>query len=104
MVYPQDFRSPTRLPARLRRAHDSAASAAVEPHRVLGISRHETDPVQIILAAQIRLRRWRRIDQAEISVQRRRVDEIVGAREAMMQRAIQLLSASKADQSLARTV
>jgi hypothetical protein len=36
------------------------APAPVEPHRVLGISRCETDPVQIILAAQIHLRRWRR--------------------------------------------
>lgn len=102
MVYSQDSRSPTRLHARLRR---QPGSAAVEPHRVLGISRHETDPVQIILAAQIRLRRWRRIDPAEMSVQRRRrVDEILGAREAMMQRALQRLSASKTGQSLARTV
>lgn len=91
----------TQLQARLHRAADSAT---VAPHRVLGISRHETDPVQIILAAQIRLRRWRRIDPAAMAVVRRRVDEIVNAREAMMQRAIQRLSASQADPSLARTV
>jgi hypothetical protein len=71
----------------------------------LGISRHETDPVQIILAAQIRLRRWRRLDPAEMPAQRQqRVHEIVGAREAMMRRAIMRLTASKADEPLARTV
>lgn len=30
-------------------------------HRILGLRRGELDPVQIILAAQIRLRRWRRL-------------------------------------------
>jgi|GEM_PF-3440937 len=102
MVYPRDSRSMTRLRARLGRAPDSTA---VEPHRVLGISRHETDPVQIILAAQIRLRRWRRLHPAEMSVQgRRRVHEIVGARQAMMQRAVERLAASRTVQPLGRTV
>ncbi len=102
MVYPNEYRSIGRLRPRLAQAVDPAI---VEPHRVLGISRHETDPVQIILAAQIRLRRWRRLDPAEMSAQRRRrVCEIQGAREAMMQRAIERLTVTKAAQSLTRTV
>jgi hypothetical protein len=102
MVYPNEYRSIGRLRARLARVVDPGI---VEPHRVLGISRHETDPVQIILAAQIRLRRWRRLDPAEMSAQRRRrVHEIQGAREAMMQRAIERLTVTKADQPLTRTV
>lgn len=31
------------------------------PHRILGLRHGELDPVQIILAAQVRLRRWRRL-------------------------------------------
>lgn len=102
MVYPSESTSAGRLRARLRRTSDQETP---EPHRVLGISRHETDPVQIILAAQIRLRRWRRLDPAAMPAQRRRrVHEIVGAREAMMRRAIMRLTASQADQPLRRTV
>lgn len=33
--------------------------------RILGLQRGEIDPVQIILAAQVRLRRWRRLGPAE---------------------------------------
>ncbi len=33
--------------------------------RVLGLEAGEADPVRIILAAQIQLRRWRRMDPAE---------------------------------------
>jgi hypothetical protein len=33
--------------------------------RILGLRRGEIDPVQIILAAQVRLRRWRRFGPAE---------------------------------------
>lgn len=102
MVSPNDFQGAKMLPARLRR---ESRQDAAEPHRVLGVSRHETDPVQIILAAQIRLRRWRRLDPADMSAQRRRrVHEIVGAREAMMRRALMRLAASATNGPLGRTV
>ena len=75
-----------------------------EPHRVLRISRHEKDPVQIILAAQIQLRRWRRQDSlaeqaasqaasqaksqaASQSKTRQRIKEIIAARESLLRAA-----------------
>ncbi len=102
MVSPKDFQGAKSLPVRLRR---ESIKDAAEPHRVLGVSRHETDPVQIILAAQIRLRRWRRLDPADMSAQRRRrVHEIVGAREAMMRRAMMRLAVLASSEPLGRTV
>lgn len=102
MVSPNEPLCYGRLRSRAGRSPDAAI---VEPHRILGLSRHETDTVQIILAAQIRLRRWRRLDPAAMPAKRRqRVHEIVGAREAMMRRAMLRLSASQTDQSLIRTV
>ena len=57
----------------------------VKPHRVLRISRRETDPVQIILAAQIQLRRWRRGEMGETPLQsRQRIREIVAARDSLI--------------------
>ena len=55
------------------------------PHRLLRISRHETDPVRIILAAHIQLRRWRRseLGQSPDRIQRR-IQAIVAAREALI--------------------
>lgn len=59
--------------------------ARVEPHRVLRISRGETDPVQIILAAQIQLRRWRRGELGEKPLRiRQRIREIIAARDSLM--------------------
>ncbi|MFM8708028.1 MAG: hypothetical protein ACKOHK_08085 [Planctomycetia bacterium] len=59
------------------------------PHRVLRISRRETDPVQIILAAQIQLRRWRRSEPGKTPLKiqqqiQQRIHEIVSARDALM--------------------
>ncbi len=57
----------------------------MEPHRVLRISRGETDPVQIILAAQIQLRRWRRGEPGETPLMiRRRIRQIIAARDSLM--------------------
>ena len=57
----------------------------LQPHRLLRISRHETDPVRIILAAHIQLRRWRRseLGQPPDRIQRR-IQAIVAAREALI--------------------
>jgi hypothetical protein len=63
---------------------------------VLRISRHEKDPVQIILAAQIQLRRWRRQDSlaeqaasqaASQAKTRQRIKEIIAARESLLRAA-----------------
>jgi len=55
------------------------------PHRLLRISRHETDPVRIILAAHIQLRRWRRAESGQQPDRiQRRIQEIVAAREALI--------------------
>jgi hypothetical protein len=60
-------------------------NSQLEPHRLLRVSRHETDPVRIILAAHIQLRRWRRpeLGQSPDRVQRR-IRAIVAAREALI--------------------
>jgi hypothetical protein len=81
----------------MKRLNDDGLGG-VRPHRVLGIRPDETDLLQIILAAQVRLRRWRRVDaeaDAARTASRRRVREIVGAREAMMQRAIERAGVSR---------
>ena len=79
---------------------------AVAAHRVLRLSSRETDPVTIILAAQIQLRRWRRMDTRMGSTGRsmgdstgdstegsngvrQRISEIVAARDELMGRAVQ---------------
>ncbi len=63
---------------------------------MLRISRHEKDPVQIILAAQIQLRRWRRQDSlaeqaasqaASQAKTRQRIKEIIAARESLLRAA-----------------
>ena len=94
-------RLPLGWPANLVHAPESVRS---EPHRVLRISRHEKDPVQIILAAQIQLRRWRRQDSlaeqaasqaasqaksqaASQSKTRQRIKEIIAARESLLRAA-----------------
>lgn len=70
----------------------------VEPHRVLRISRGETDPVQIILAAQIQLRRWRRGEPGETPLRiRQRIRQIIAARDSLMamNRAIALMQSAQ---------
>ena len=57
----------------------------LEPHRVLRVPRHETDPVRIILAAQIQLRRWRRSETGQSSDRiQQRIQAIVAARDALV--------------------
>lgn len=41
------------------------AQASRLPHRVLGLRTGDLDPVRIILAAHVRLRRWRRLGPIE---------------------------------------
>jgi len=60
-----------------------------DPHLVLQIDRHETDTLRIILAAQIQLRRWRRVEpgrQPAGSLQR--IREIIAARESLLAQAV----------------
>jgi len=60
-----------------------------EPHRVLQISRHETDTLRIILAAQIQLRRWRRGELGQTSFKRlQRIRAIVAARDSLLAMAV----------------
>lgn len=63
----------------------------IRPHAVLNLPPAVDDPVRIIQAAQIQLRRWRRAsltngDAADAG----RVGEIINARELLLSRAIQL--------------
>jgi hypothetical protein len=56
-----------------------------EPHRLLRVSPHENDPVTIILAAQIQLRRWRRAEPGQSPNRiRQRVREITAARDMLL--------------------
>lgn len=57
----------------------------LQPHRVLRVPRHETDPVRIILAAQIQLRRWRQAElRQKASRIRQRIRAIVAARDELI--------------------
>jgi len=87
-------RFPLGWPANLVHSPESVRS---EPHRVLRISRHEKDPVRIILAAQIQLRRWRRqeslaeqaVSQAASQAKtRQRIKQIIAARESLLMAAV----------------
>ena len=72
--------------SRLRRVAGAGLNPGpLLPHRVLRVSRHETDPVRIILAAQVQLRRWRRAEQWQSPDQiRQRIRKIVAARDALI--------------------
>ena len=60
-------------------------TSQLEPHRVLRVPRQETDPVRIILAAQIQLRRWRRSEPGRSPDRiQRRIRAIVAARDALI--------------------
>lgn len=76
-------------------------SAVIRPgtdlhHRVLGLARGESDPVRIITAAHVRLRRWRRL-MDRVSHPRAsggtvgRVERIIRARDALLQQTYDLL-------------
>ncbi len=57
----------------------------VKPHRLLRVSPHENDPVMIILAAQIQLRRWRRAEDGQSPSRiRQRIREITAARDSLL--------------------
>jgi hypothetical protein len=61
------------------------------PHHLLRVSRDETDPVMIILAAQIQLRRWRRSEPGQSPSRiRRRIREIAAARDALLMKETRL--------------
>lgn len=63
------------------------------PHRVLGLRADERDPVVIILAAQLRLRRWRRPQPvAPEHPNTAPIRAIVSARDAMLREALARLS------------
>jgi hypothetical protein len=54
-------------------------------HRLLRVSPHENDPVVIILAAQIQLRRWRRAEPGQSPSRiRQRIREITAARDSLL--------------------
>lgn len=54
-------------------------------HRILRLPPHEVDPVQIISAAYVQLRRWRSGDHQVPEAERlRRVWQIITARDAML--------------------
>ena len=56
-----------------------------ELHRLLRVSLQENDPVMIILAAQIQLRRWRRAEPGQSpSKIRQRIRQITAARDSLL--------------------
>lgn len=56
-----------------------------QPHRVLGLSHDELDPVTIIAAAQVRLRGLRRVEMERTTVPlRARILEVIAARESLL--------------------
>jgi hypothetical protein len=64
------------------------------PHKILGLSPREDDPVKVIEVAQLMLRRWRRVPLApegvafphRVGEARNRIREIIAARQAMLER------------------
>jgi hypothetical protein len=66
-----------------RQAHKKANKT--ELHRLLRVSADEHDPVMIILAAQIQLRRWRRAEPGKSPSRiRQRIREITAARDLLL--------------------
>jgi hypothetical protein len=69
-------------------------------HRILRLTPHESDPVQIISAAYVQLRRWRGGDVNVPTVERqRRVRLIIVAREALLRRAVAGRSSTRRSRS-----
>lgn len=69
-----------------------SSKTTVDPHRsdaeVLGLELDETDPVRIILAAQLRLRSCRRGQVAGSRETATDVRRIIAARDALLSRAV----------------
>ncbi len=66
-----------------REAHNEVNKP--ELHRLLRVSPHENDPVMIILAAQIQLRRWRRAEPGQSPSRiRERIRRITAARDSLL--------------------
>ena len=66
-----------------RQAHKKANKT--ELHRLLRVSPQENDPVMIILAAQIQLRRWRRAETGQSPSRiRQRIRQITAARDMLL--------------------
>ena len=78
----------TEISADLRRVGTFGPGRKVnktELHRLLRVSPHENDPVMIILAAQIQLRRWRRAEPGQSPSRiRQRIREITAARDSLL--------------------
>jgi len=72
-----------------------------ELHRLLRVAPYENDPVVIILAAQIQLRRWRRAEpgQSPSRIQQR-IRQITAARDVLLM----VKTRSHAAKPLSRTV
>jgi hypothetical protein len=82
-----------------RQAHKKASKT--ELHRLLRVSPHEKDPVMIILAAQIQLRRWRRAEPGQSPTRiRQRIRKITAARDVLLM----VQTGSHAAKPLSRTV
>jgi hypothetical protein len=81
-----DFSDPVSGSGRLRgTVGPGRKTSQLEPHRVLRVPRYETDPVRIILAAQIQLRRWRQAEPGQTPHRiRQRICAIVAARDALI--------------------
>lgn len=74
-------------------------------HRILRLPPHEADPVQIISAAYVQLRRWRTGEQAvSASERQRRVRLIIVARDAMLRHVLDDRSAMRQSRSVLRRV
>lgn len=82
----------------MRRIHDVRLNGrfflsrgGIRPHSVLNLPPAVDDPVRIIQAAQIQLRRWRRSSLTNgNAADAGRVGEIITAREMLLRRAMQL--------------
>jgi hypothetical protein len=70
---------------RVGRVDPGRKAKKTELHRLLRVSPRENDPVMIILAAQIQLRRWRRAEPGQSPSRiRRRIREITAARDLLL--------------------
>lgn len=72
-------------------------------HRILRLSPHEVDPVQIISAAYVQLRRWRSGEVGVSAAERqRRVRLIIVARDAMLRHVLDGRASTKQSRSMLR--
>jgi len=72
-------------------------------HRILRLSPYEVDPVQIISAAYIQLRRWRSRELDVSTAERqRRVRLIIVARDAMLRNVLDVRASTKQSRSMLR--